>query len=191
VSQLQGLNTAGSFSPDGTKIALTVSRSHYPNLYLINRTGKILRKLTAIDCIDTSPCFGPNGQEIVFISDRPGYPQLFIVNLEGGNVRRLTTDGYCDSPAWSPRGDKIAFTMRQGRDNYDLYLYDLATSRITRLTQGDRNNENPSWSPDGRFIVFSSTRSGKSELYITAVDGSGVRKLGDIPGSSYTPSWSP
>jgi TolB protein len=141
--------------------------------------------------IDTSPSFAPNGQEIVFISDRPGHPQLYIMNIDGGNMRRLTTDGPSDSPAWSPRGDKIVFTMRQPRGNYDLYVYDLPTSKITKITNNQRNNENPTWSPDGRFVVFSSTRSGKNEIYIMAIDGSGTRKLAEIPGNSYTPSWSP
>jgi TolB protein len=191
VSQLQGLNTAGSFSYDGAKIALTISYGEFPNLYLINRSGTILKRLTTGRCIDTSPSFAPNGKEIVFISDRGGNPQIYIMDTEGGNVHRITTGGYCDSPCWSSRGDKIVFSMRQGRENYDLYSYDLSSARTTRLTQDEGSNENPCWSPDGRFIVFSSNRSGRSELYIMAVDGSGVRKVGDIPGFSSTPSWSP
>jgi TolB protein len=113
------------------------------------------------------------------------------MGLDGANERKLPTDGYCDSPCWSPRGDKIVFSQRQGRDNYDIYIYDLATTRVARLTQGQGTNENPVWSPDGRFIVFSSTRSGRKELYIIAADGSGARKLTDQPGNSATPSWSP
>ncbi|MCL1901562.1 MAG: hypothetical protein FWG51_04090, partial [Firmicutes bacterium] len=69
--------------------------------------------------------------------------------------------------------------------------YDLPTSKITRLTSNQRNNENPTWSPDGRFVAFSSTRAGRSEIYIMAIDGSGTRKLAEIPGASFTPSWSP
>ncbi|MDD5102453.1 MAG: hypothetical protein PHH62_05675, partial [Endomicrobiaceae bacterium] len=63
-------------------------------------------------------------------------------------------------------------------------------SKIIRLTEEQGNNENPCWSQDGRFIVFSSTHSGKSEIYIMGLDGSGIRKLADIPESSFTPSWS-
>ena len=190
VSRFQGLNTAGTFSPDGKNIALTLSRGRFPNLYLIDLKGSIIRRMTDGSYIDTSPSFSPNGNEIVFISDRPGYPQLYIMNFSGGNVRRLTTSGYCDSPAWSPRGDKIAFTMRQPKNNYDLYVYDLPTAKITKLTNAQGNNENPVWSPDGRFLAFSSTRSGKSEIYIMAIDGSGVRKLANLSGASQMPSWS-
>lgn len=191
VSRVQGLNTAANYSPDGQNIVLTISQGEYPNLYLLTRGGKIVRRLTNGRWIDTSPCFAPNGREIVYVSDRPGIPQLFIMNLEGGNQRRLSARGYCDSPAWSPRGDKIAFSMRQGRDNNDIFVYDLEKDSITRLTQDEGSNENPSWSPDGRFLVFSSSRSGRKELFTIAVDGSGQRRLGDIPGASATPSWSP
>ncbi len=113
------------------------------------------------------------------------------MGLEGGNVRRLPPRGYCDSPAWSPRGDRIVFSMREGRGGYDLYVFELATSRITRLTQEEGTNENPSWSPDGRFIVFSSSRSGRNELYIIGADGSGARKLGEIAGNSTMPCRGP
>ncbi|MDR2616397.1 MAG: Tol-Pal system beta propeller repeat protein TolB [Endomicrobium sp.] len=191
ISKYQGLNVTGSFSPDGEKIVLTLSRGRFPNLYLLGTNGEIIQRLTNGFCIDTSPSFSPSGQEIVFISDRSGYPQLHLMDIDGGNVRRLTTSEFCDSPAWSPRGDKIVFTMRKSKGNYDLYIYDLPTGKITQLTNKQKRNENPSWSPDGRFVVFSSTRSDKSEIYIMAIDGSGVRKLVEIPGSSYTPSWSP
>jgi TolB protein len=190
ISNYQGLNSAAAYSPDENKILLTLSRGRYPNLYMIDNKGKILQRMTGGYSIDTSPSFAPNGQEIVFISDRLGYPQMYIMNINGGNVRRLATSGYCDSPAWSPRGDKIVFTMRQGSSNYNLYLYDLRSTNITKLTDSKGNNENPVWSPDGRFIAFSSTRSGKSEIYIISIDGSSVRKLADIAGNSYTPSWS-
>jgi TolB protein len=191
ISRYQGLNAAGSFSPDGGKILLTLSRGRYPNLYLIDTSGEILQRMTDGSYIDTSPSFAPNGREIVFISDRPGYPQLYIMNVDGGNIRRLTTGGFCDSPSWSPRGDKIVFTMRQPKGNYDLYVFDLPTAKITKLTNNQKNNENPTWSPDGRFVTFCSNKSGKGEIYVMAIDGSGTRKLVEIPGMSCSPSWSP
>jgi TolB protein len=191
VSKCQGLNVTGSFSPDSKKLILTLSKGRYPNLYMINMRGEILKRMTENTCIDTSPSFAPNGREIAFISDRSGYPQIYIMNAKGENVRRVTTDGFCDSPAWSPRGDKIAFTMKQAKGDYDIYTYDLTTAKIIRLTRNQKNNENPTWSPDGRFLAFYSNRSGRGEIYITAIDGSGTRKLLEIPGNSYTPSWSP
>lgn len=191
VSCKQGLNTTGSYSTDGTKIAVTLSEGRYPNIFLLTRDGKMIRQVTFGKAIATSPCFSPNGREIVYVSDKPGYPQLYIMSLDGGNMRRLPARGYCDSPAWSPRGDRIAFTMREKYSNYDIYVYDLGTMYITRLTRDQGKNENPSWSPDGRFLVFSSNRSGKSELYIMGADGSGARKLGAFAGDCSMPGWGP
>jgi TolB protein len=191
VSTLQGLNTAGSFSPDGKQIALTLSRGEYPNIFIIERDGKQDYQLTFGRAIATSPYFAPNGKEIVFVCDKPGYPQLYIMNLDGGNMRRLTTPGFCDSPCWSPRGDKIAFSQRvDDQYGYEIFMYDLNTLKTIRLTFNPGNDENPSFSPDGRFVVFTSTKFGKKELNVMAIDGSGLRKIAEMPGSSTTPAWS-
>lgn len=189
ISTIQGLNSPACFSPDKKTIIATLSRGVYPNLYLLDENGAIIRRLTEGRHIDTSPSFSPSGKEFVFISDRAGYPQIYIMDIEGVNLRRLSTKGNCDSPAWSPKGDKIAFTMRE-KGKFDIFLYDLPKKKIIKLTESSGNNENPSWSQDGRFITFSSTRAGKSEIYIIGIDGTGVRKLIDMPGDSYTPSWS-
>ncbi|HBU69550.1 MAG TPA: hypothetical protein DEE98_04105 [Elusimicrobia bacterium] len=190
ISERQGLNTAAAPSFDGSRIALTLSMGGMPKIYLIAPSGEMIKRLTFGSYSDTSPSFAPNGKEIVYTSDSPGYPQLFIMNVDGGNIRRLPPRGYCDSPAWSPRGDKIVFTMRQGRgDKYDLFVYDLPSGEITRLTQNEGDNENPSWSADGRFIVYSSSRAGGSGLYIIGADGSGRRALEKMAGRSYMPDW--
>ena len=73
---------------------------------------------------------------------------------------------------------------------FDIFSYDLPKQKIIRLTEGQGNNENPTWSQDGRFLAFASTRSGKSEIYIMGMDGTGVRKLVEMRGESFTPSWS-
>jgi TolB protein len=191
ISKYQGLNSAGTYSPSGQNIMLTLSRGLFPNLYLIDNGGRMVARMTEGAYIDTSPSYSPSGKEVVFISDRVGFPQMYIMTVDGKNIRRLATNGYCDAPAWSPRGDRIAFTMRQGKGKFNLYIYDLKTSKVTRITNNQGDNENPAWSPDGRFLTFSSSRSGRWEVYVMAIDGSGTRKLVDIPGSSYTPAWSP
>lgn len=188
ISTIQGLNSPTAFSPDGKTMVATLSRGEFPNLYLLSSDGIVVRRLTQGKYIDTSPCFSPSGREITFISDRAGYPQIYIMDIDGVNLRRIATKGNCDNPVWSPKGDKIAFTMKLD-NNFDIFLYDLPRSQVIRLTDKQGDNENPTWSQDGRFIAFSSTRSGKTEIYIIGLDGY-TRKLVDMPGSSFTPSWS-
>lgn len=188
VSTIQGLNSPTAFAPDGKTMAATLSRGEYPNLYLLTSDGVVQRRLTQGKYIDTSPCFSPSGREIAFISDRAGYPQIYIMDIDGVNLRRLATKGNCDTPAWSPKGDKIAFTMKID-NTYDIFIYDLPKSQVIRLTERQGDNENPTWSQDGRFIAFSSTRSGKGEIYIMGLDGY-TRKLVEMQGGSFMPSWS-
>ena len=105
-------------------------------------------------------------------------------------MRRLVqTDGWCDSPAWSPQGHLIAFTMSERGKNFDIYTVEVGTGRLARLTYGEGDNENAAWSPDGRWLVFTSSRRGKPELYLMGADGSLPRPLGDLPGRSFTPNW--
>jgi TolB protein len=192
ISKYQGLNVTGNFSPDNEKIIITLSKGKYPNLYIIDIEGNIVKRITNTSCINTSPSFSPDGRNIVFISDKIGFPQLYIINIITGNIKRIITNGPCDSPSWSPRGNKIVFSMSENKKKYNLYIYDLSFEKIIMLTNNQGNNENPSWSPDGRFITFSSDRSGKGEIYIMSVDNEfETRKLLDISGVSYTPSWSP
>jgi len=112
------------------------------------------------------------------------------MNLDGVNVRKVPLNGYCDSPRWSPRGNKIVFSMLSGTKNYELYVFDMKSNDINRLTYGTTNAENPSWSADGRFIVYSEKVKNKSLLFVISLDGTFKRLLSNIKGSSVTPDWS-
>ncbi len=191
LSGRQGLNTAPNWSPDGDTVALTLSRGGDPDIFLLDLTGHIKQRLTFIPGVDTSPCFSPNGQEIVFVSDRAGNPELYIMDNTGANVQRLTYGQRVDAPAWSPRGDFIAYERQRGGSQYDIDLIDPNGKSNQGLTQGEGRNENPSWSPDGRFIVFSSDRNGRKQIFVMGADGANPHALGDIGGESSTPSWGP
>jgi len=184
-----GLNSSAAFAPDGQSLVATLSLGRDPNLYLVDLNGKIIRPLTRSFAVDTAPSFAPDGTHVAFTSDRPGYPQVYSMDINGANLKVMTFGGQCDSPAWSPIGDVIAFTMSEFGGRYDIYLVDVASGYQKRLTWGEGNNENPAWSPDGRYIVFTSTRRGRSELFVMGADGSNPRPLADIPGRSFTPSW--
>jgi TolB protein len=190
LAQYEGLNSAASWLPDGQSLVATLSMGRDPNLYLIDRAGRVQRALTNSSAVDTAPTVSPDGQRLAFTSDRPGYPQIYTMDVSGANLKRLTQSGQCDSPAWSPQGDLIAFAMSEFGGNFDIYTAEVGSGALRRLTYGEGNNENPSWSPDGRYIVFVSTRRGREQLWIMGFDGSNPQVI-DVPGRSYTPHWGP
>ncbi len=191
LSTRQGLNVAGGFSPGGTELLTTMSRERSPNLYLLDMASGALQRLTSHFGADSSPTFSPDARQVAFVSDRAGNPEVFTLNLETKRTRRLTDFNWCDSPAWSPTGEWIAFAGRANRrDRMDIFVVDPAGTHIRRLTHGEGSNEDPTWSPDGRLIAFSSTRNGRPQIFVMDADGSAPRLAADIPGDSTTPFWS-
>src|SRR5262249_35239415 len=122
VSARQGLNTSPNWSPDGNNLAVTMSRGEDPELYLIDKEGRILRRLTYSKGVNTSPTFYPTGQQIAFVSDRSGNPELYVMDVTGANVQRLTYGQWADAPAWSPRGDLIAYERQRSQGRFDIYI---------------------------------------------------------------------
>lgn len=193
ISKRPGLDTAPAWSPDGRFIAVTLSfKDRNPDVYLLRRNGEIVERLTFHPGIDTSPSFSPTGREVAFISDRLGTPRIFITDAEGLNATPLPVpQTFVDSPAWSPRGDRIAYAARTGGGNYDIFVATLDGAIVQQLTNGVGSSENPRWSPDGRQIVFSSSRSGQRAVYVMLADGSNQRRLTPKDRMCFYPTWSP
>jgi TolB protein len=190
LSGQRGMNTGASFSPDGSKIAVTLSKDGNPEIYVINaNTGAIISRLTKDKAIDTSPTWSPSGKEIAFVSDRNGGPQIFVMPATGGAAKQVSFNGsYNTTPTWSPKAGKriLAYTTRDG-GNYDIVTLDLDTKQMTRVTQGEGANEEPSFSPDGRAIAFS--RSGQG-IFVANADGTG-KAVKIYSGSTTGVDWGP
>ena len=182
VAKYNGMNTGASFSPDGSKLAITLSKDGNAEIYIISAAdGSVLKRLTDNRYIDTSPAFSPDGSEIAFVSNREGSPQIFVMNADGSNQRRVSTAGnWNQTPTWSPRkGAKVlAYTARDDSGGrFDIITHDLATGKLTRITQNQGNNEEPSWAPNGRVLAFTSTRPGGGGVYLANADGTGEQHL--------------
>jgi TolB protein len=185
-----GQNWLPIFSPDGTRICFTSNRDGNPELYVMNRDGSNVRRVTNHPAIDTTPTWSPNGAQIAFTSDRAGTPQIYIVGVDGLNLRRITTnDSWADRPTWSPAPfNEIAYAGRTG-PGFDIKVYDLAGGETRQITFGEGSNESPAYSPNGRHIAFSSTRTRGTQIYTMARDGKNVKQI-TRDGNNSQPSWS-
>lgn len=191
-SRFQGLNVSGGFSPDGTQFVVILSRGKDPSIYILDLVTREVKNILENFGVCAAPTFSPDGKEIAFVSDRAGNPQLYIYNLETNKTRKITNFYWVDSPSWSPDGTKIAFSARQTRnEKLNIYLTDPTTSVIERITRNEGDNEDPTFSPDSRYIAFISTRNGSRQLFIMDRDGSRPHLLTNkIKGNCYTPNWS-
>ncbi len=188
-----GTNFSGAFSADGKKLAFcsTMAEEGNAEIHVLDLTTGKTKRLTYNTAIDTAPSWSPTGREIAFTSDRTGAgsPQIFIMDAEGANVRKTSFGGsYHDSPAWSPWGDQLVFVSRVDKI-FDLYLLNIRTNQMTKLTESNARNESPSWSLDGRHLVFSSNMSGSVQLYSIDYDGQNLRRLTNR-GENKLPNWS-
>jgi len=190
ISQRKGLNVSGSWSPDGKIIAVTLSIRGNPDIYLMDTNGRIIKRLTRYWGIDTDPCFSPDGKKIAFVSNRSGSPQIYIYDLSSGSVERITYEGkYNSDPSWSSL-NRIAYSCMLD-SSFDICTIKPDGTDMRRLTQDPANDESPCWSPDGRYIIFSSNRSGRYQLYIMTANGENKIKITSLKGDQTSPSWSP
>ncbi len=188
---LSGLNITPALSPDGTKLAFATSQDGNSEIYTMEMKTRELQRLTVHSAGDLSPSWAPTGKELAFTSDRGGGPQVYLMSADGSNVRRLTFDGdYNAAPAWSPRGNWIAYVCRSEQRNYKICLISPDGQKRAQLTSGFGIDDSPSWSPDGRHLAFSSTASGKTQLYMVNSDGKEMEPLTSSGSHNSMPAWS-
>ncbi len=192
----ESLNITPAFSPNGRLLTYASARQGNSDIFTMSLRTKEKKKkrLTFHASADLSPTWAPDGQKLAFTSDRSGRPQIYIMNADGSNIRRLTFDGpYNASPAWSPRGDWIAYVCRVPGDGLKLCRISPDSQRRVQITSGPPGeiDDSPSWAPDGRHLVFSSTRDGRSDIYMIYFDGTGLERLTKGGRHHSFPSWSP
>ncbi len=190
-----GTNLSPAWSPDATRLAFSSSRSGESEIYICDANGGNLHRMTANKGPDVSPTWNrKTGSQIAFVSGRTGLPQVYTMEADGTNQQRMTDQGYAVSPNWAPNGQflTMAWTRKYGPGDpgsSDIYLMDVASKQWVQLTHDGGRNDFPFWAPDGRHIVFQSSRSGKEELWMILADGTKLHQL-TFTGRNTQPNWS-
>ena len=195
VGNFPGMTFAPRFSPDGKKIIMSFAKDGNSDIYTMDLESREVEKITEHSAIDTSPSYSPDGKFICFNSDRSGLQQIYVMRSDGTQVKRVTFGkGIYGTPVWSPRGDLIAFTkMRRGKFYIGVMRSDGTGERL--LTE-NYYQEAPSWSPNGRVLIFyretKSDSKGKgfsAKLWSIDITGYNERMIKTETDAS-DPSWS-
>ena len=227
VDELISLRRVGSpaMSPDGRRVAYTVREANWDGdsyeteIVIVDRDGSNGRQLTNARRSSRAPAWSPDGHTVAIQSDRGETTQLFVIDTRGGEARQLTTHGEAiERFAWSPAGDALAFTAldpvpaaRKARDDRSgafeivdaehrmqhLFVVDLETQAIRRLTDGKFFVGRFSWSPDGTTIAFDHrmngdpSSSGSSDISVVRVSDGQTQTRVTQDGPDSNPIWSP
>jgi len=179
---------SAEMSPDGSVIVASVDMGEQSDLVLISpKNGQIVKRLTDTEWDEVSPTWSNGGNLIAYVSSKGGNPQIYIMNSDGTGERRLTMAGtYNTQPKFGP-DNRVVFS---GMDMFrsDLFFVDLE-GNISRLTQEQGNNKDGAWSPDGRYLVFLSDRTGKWKVWIMTADGRWQFPISSDDGWFGTPDW--
>ena len=195
VGDFPGMTFAPRFSPDGNKIIMSFAKDGNSDIYTMDIESRIQQRITNHPSIDTSPSYSPDGKYIAFNSDRSGYQQIYVMKRDGSKVKRISFgNGLYGTPVWSPRGDLIAFTkLHKGKFYIGVMRPDGEGERL--LTE-NYYQEAPSWSPNGRVLIFyretKTDDDGKGfSAKLWSIDLTGYNeRLIDTETDASDPSWS-
>ncbi|WP_082515833.1 Tol-Pal system beta propeller repeat protein TolB [Sphingomonas sp. Leaf412] len=182
---------APRFSPDGRWILFSMATAGNTDLYRVPAGGGTPQRLTTSPGIDTGGSYSPDGSRIVFESDRSGGQQLYVMNADGSNQQRISFGGgrYA-TPVWSPRGDLIAFTKLAGAFRIGIMGPNGSGEKLLTNSWQD---EGPSWSPNGRVLMFyrqGRGNAGKADLWSVDLTGVNERRV-PTPLDGSDPAWGP
>ena len=185
VAYYGGSSMSPAVSPDGSKVAMILSKDGWTDLYVADADGKNVKRLTTSPEDESSPCWSPDGKWICFAAKIKERRSLCKVPASGGPIQRIPTSGVSNptEPDWSPDGKWIAFTSQMG--DFEICVVPSQGGTATTLVQG----EDPSWAPNSRTLVFN-RRSGGGHLSLLDVPTKQVKDVARVSsGVNSQPSW--
>ena len=172
-------------------------------LFISNADGSGERALTQSGALDYNPAWSTSGDWIVFTSERAGSADLYRVHPDGTGLEQLTDDpAYDDQGTMSPDDKQVVFVSTRAGGRANLWVLDVATRKAKPLTSGEGGDFRPAWSPDGKWIAFSSDRGSSLppakgrwerlhlvDIYLIRPDGTGLKRLSANGNFCGGPKW--
>ena len=217
--------SAPQLSPDGRRVAYVVTRAdmersaYDSDVWVVDADGRNQLQLTRASGVDARPRWSPDGRRIAFLSDRDGRNAIWLLDVAGGEPARLTGEPTAVRDfEWSPDGKSIAFLRfdaptadeeRRVREKDDarviganprhvhLYVIDVETKGVRRITSGAFSILSFSWSPDGKRIAFDRGPGiglddyYRTDVWLADVERAEIRPLVVQPGIDRGPLFSP
>lgn len=178
--------TYGSAIPPTGRIAFACFIEQIDQICLMNADGTNRVQLTEFQATSFYPSISPDGNTIYFSSKQSGGFEIYSLDINGENPRRLTSGiGSLYAPELSPNGDWIVFT------NHGNGLWLMRPDGNDPHPLTDRDDIDPTWSPDGSMIAFASSRNGSRQLFVMKADGSNIRQVTDLDNMGGRSAWSP
>jgi TolB protein len=195
VSSRPGINSGAIFGSSNELIYLTLSFSGNADVYEMNITTNQMRKMTSHFGDDVDPSITKSGDLMAFLSNRPGRAHIYTMNPSEAekDVKRISFVGQFNAtPRFSPDGKEISFSSWVD-NGFDLYRIGVDGNNLVRLTKDFGSNEEPSYSPDGEFIIFTSkrviSRKAVQDIYIMNREGEILGQLTQNFGRCFSPQW--
>lgn len=185
-----------TFSPDGTQIVFNSNRENENfDVWIINTDGTGLRKLTTWNTDEEirPGCWSADGTQIVFVSNRGGKGDVYKVNVEPFAPAKILSaeNRKLDTPGYSANGRQLLYVSESDNKTGEIHVVDLSTNDDRVVVEADDADFHPSFSPDGKSIVFQRRLDGNSEICIVDAAGGEVRNLSQNPARDILPTWSP
>ena len=208
LEELQWLRGPGmSWSPDDKRIVFTAKAGAQDAIYIVNvKSGKMEKDIRlGLDGI-YNPAWSPDGNEIAFMGLKNGQSDLYSYDLKQKRLRKITDDVFSDAePSWSPDGKHLVFISDRGdfsgpvperfsprqlnMKNFDIFQVSSDGREMSRLVQSDFIERTPVYSPDGKFLAFSSERSGVSNIYLKRIEDGQEYPITNVLTGAFQPSW--
>jgi TolB protein len=154
--------------PEGRLFSLVVSDQDGENEYTIMESNDPIM----------SPAWSPDSRQLAYVSFEGSKSSIFVQTLRSGNRFQVSNKpGINGAPAFSPDGRKLVITLGGLDGNPDIYVLDIRTRQTTRLTRHRAIDTEGTWSPDGKYIYFTSDRAGGPQVYRISANGGDPERI--------------